>query len=239
MDRKTVPQVAARPDALRVEVAPNPRELLERYRHAATSWDQSVSMRVEFDYSLVYQGRDFRHWKYDLTHRRDGDRCEWFGRCQYEGKDDDGAYSHNEEFRQLVSADFYLDYRKRDDRGGDSDAIIGIDVKGMLLTLQTQSHDGGFLQGRTGGIGKATHLAEAMAESNALRYLGHLHRSGSETGGTGQSKAATQRRPLLGKMAPGSRSHRLADRALKNSKSLSIMLSKKSLPSRQVWKNAP
>jgi hypothetical protein len=157
--------------AVAAEVAPNPRELLDRYHQAVTAWDQSVSMRIECDQSMAHQGRDFRHWKYDTTHRRDGDRCEWFGRYQFEGKLDGNAYSFNEEFRDLVLEDRYLYYSRRDS-GNEHEALMGADVEERLLMLQAQSADGGFLQGRTGGIGSATHQAQAMRDSNDLRYLG-------------------------------------------------------------------
>ncbi len=153
------------------EVASDPRELLDRYRNAVTSWDKSVSMRIECDHSMAYQGRDFRHWKYDLRQRRDGDRCEWFGRCQFEGKLDGRPSSFNEEFRDLVADDYYLCY-SQPDSGGKGDAFMGTDVKERLLNLQTQARDGGFLQGRTGGIGSATHQAIAACDSNEMRYVG-------------------------------------------------------------------
>ncbi len=58
------------------EAVPGPRELLNRYQKAVTAWDRSVAMHIECDYSMAHQGRDFRHWKYDIQHRRDGGRRE-------------------------------------------------------------------------------------------------------------------------------------------------------------------
>jgi hypothetical protein len=153
------------------QAAPEPRELLDRYRKAATAWDKSVSMRVEYDQSVNERGRDLRHWKYDITHRRDGDRGEWFGRCHFEGKLDGESYSFNEDFRDLVTEDYFLRY-SRSDSPRESEALMGTEVRDRLLTLQTRSADGGFLQGRTAGIGTATHLAEAMCDGNEPRYLG-------------------------------------------------------------------
>ena len=157
--------------AVAAEVTPDPRELLDRYRRAATCWDKSVSMRVACEHSTVYRGMDFRHWKYDVTHRRDGDRCEWFGRYQFEEKLNGDLDSFTEEFRRLVSDDYYLYWSQRDS-GGEREAFAGADVKEQLRSLQTQSCDGGFLQGRTGGLGSATHLAAVMCDSNELRYVG-------------------------------------------------------------------
>jgi hypothetical protein len=154
-----------------VETVPDPRELLDRYRKAVTGWDRSVSMHIEYDHSMAYQGRDFRHWKYDLQHRRDGDRCEWFGHCQFEGKFDDNAYSFNEELRDLVTEDYYLCYSRRD-VGREETPVMGTEVKEHLFGLQVQSRDGNFLQGRTGGIGNATHQAQVMYDSNEVRYVG-------------------------------------------------------------------
>jgi len=159
------------PTVYAVETAPTPRELLDRYRKAVTGWDKSVSMRIECDHSMAYQGRDFRHWKYDVTHRRDGDRWESFGRCQFEGKLDGDPYSFNEEFRDLVLNDYYLRYSQRDS-GSEREAFVVTDVREMLLNLQAQSAHGGFLEGLTGGIGSATHQAEAMCDSNDVRYVG-------------------------------------------------------------------
>jgi hypothetical protein len=145
--------------------------LLDRYRKAVTGWDRSVSMHIECDYSMAYQGRDFRHWKYDIQHRRDGERCEWFGRRQFEGKHDGDAYSFNEELRDLVVEDYYLCYSRRDS-GREDTPVMGTNVKEHLFGLQAESRDGNFLQGRTGGIGKATHQAQAMCDSNEVRYVG-------------------------------------------------------------------
>ena len=151
--------------------APDPRALLDRYREAATGWDKSVSMRVEYDHSMNYRNTDIRRWKYDITHRRNGDRCEWFGRYQFEGKDEGRPYSFNEEFRDLVSDDYFLHHSQRDS-GGERETLMGADVRERLFMLQAQSADGGFLQGRTGGIGTATHHVQVMCDSNDVRYIG-------------------------------------------------------------------
>jgi len=152
-------------------VAPTPRELLDHYRKAVTGWDQSVAMRVECDHSMNDRGRDIRHWKYDLRQRRDGDRYESFGRCQFEGKLDGHPYAFNEEFRHLVLDDYYLYYSRRDS-GRESEAFLGTDVGERRLDLEMQSENGSFLQGRTGGIGSATHHAQAMCDSNEVHYIG-------------------------------------------------------------------
>ena len=171
--RSSMPPVGelVTPAVSSAEMAPDPRELLDRYRQAVTSWDKSVSMHVEYDHTMAYQGRDFRHWKYDIQHRRDGDRTEWFGRCQFEGKLDGNPYSFNEEFRDLILDEYYLHYSHRNS-GEKSDAFIGTDVGEWLATLEVQSPDGGFLQGRTGGIGEATHQVLAMCDSDDVRYVG-------------------------------------------------------------------
>jgi hypothetical protein len=161
------------PCAGAAEAAPDARELLDRYQQAVTRWERSVSMRIECDQSTNYQsGRDLRHWKYDLTHRRDGDRCEWFGRCQFEGKLDGDTYSFNEELRDLVLEDYYLHHSQRDTGPDRLDAFIATDVKEKLRGLLARSCSAGFLEGHMEGIGNATHQVYVMCDSNELRYVG-------------------------------------------------------------------
>jgi beta-lactamase regulating signal transducer with metallopeptidase domain len=155
----------------RSSTPPDPRQLLDRYLEAVTAWDKSVSMRIECDYLMNNQGRDIRHWKYDLRQCRDGDRWESFGRSQFEGELDDNPYSFNDEFRELVLDDYYLHYN-RHDSGPPLEAFLGTDVGAMLQNLQVHSAYGSFLQGRTGGIGNATHQAQVMCDSNDVRYVG-------------------------------------------------------------------
>ena len=63
-------------------------------------------------------------------HRRDGDRCEWFGRYQFEGKLNGNPYSFNEEFRELVLDDYRLSYSQRDVGPRRRDAFLETDVRG-------------------------------------------------------------------------------------------------------------
>ncbi len=77
------------PSKDRIDVRPTPKELVDLYKKAVTCWDKSVAMRVELTHSYEKRGIDLtniRHWTDDITHRRDGDRCEWFGRSQFKGE---------------------------------------------------------------------------------------------------------------------------------------------------------
>jgi hypothetical protein len=72
-----------------LDVRPTPKELVNLYKKAVTCWDKSVTMRVELVLSYEHRGTnktDIRSWKYDITRRRDGNRCEWFGRYQFKGE---------------------------------------------------------------------------------------------------------------------------------------------------------
>lgn len=158
-----------------LNVRPTAKELVNLYKKAVTCWDKSVVMRVETEHSMAKRGideTDIRHWKYDITHRREGDRCEWLGHCQFEGEHNGEEYSHNTEFKHIVGDDFFLSYTKRDSGEEPADALMGSDVKERLFTLQTQGFDGSFLLGRMGGIGSASKMAELMSDSKGLKLIG-------------------------------------------------------------------
>jgi hypothetical protein len=166
-------------------VKPTAKELVNLYKKAVICWDKSVSMRVETEHSMTKRGTDetdIRHWKYDITHRRDGDRCEWFGHCQFKGEHDGDEYSFNEQFTKMTGDDFFLYYTRRqlgDQPGIMTQALMGSNVKEKLVILQAQEPDGGFLQGRMGGIGSALKMAEMISESNGLKLIGQETLSGS------------------------------------------------------------
>ena len=156
------------------DAAPTAAELINRYRKAVTCWDTSVAMRVEVVHSYTSKSTDetdIRRWEYDTQHRRDGDRCEWFGRCRFDGELDGEKYSHTEQFRQVVGDDFVLYYGKRDSRK-EPEASMGSDVEEHRFMLQAQGPDGGFLQGRVPSIGSAQTIAEIMSECGHLRLVG-------------------------------------------------------------------
>ena len=95
-------------------------------------------MRVEVEHSWANRGidkTDIRHWTYDITHRRDGDRCEWFGRCQFKGELDGREYSLNEQFNQVVGDDSVLSYSKPDSEEEPGHAMLGSNVKKDLFLL--------------------------------------------------------------------------------------------------------
>jgi hypothetical protein len=158
-----------------------PEELVSLYRRAVTCWDKSMAMGAELVHSYEYRGKnktDIRHWKYETTHRRDGDRCEWFGHQEFRGEFNGNAMSFNEQFKILAGDDFFLYYRKRDNKEEPSIYMAG-DVEELLFTVQAQGNDGGFLLGRMGGIGPAAKMAEMMSESNSLKLIGQETLSGS------------------------------------------------------------
>jgi hypothetical protein len=164
-----------------VEVNPTAKELVNLYKKAVTCCDKSVAMRVELVLSWAKRGMDetdIRHWTYDMTHRRDGNRCEWFGREQFKGELNGDHYSFNEQFKHMVGDDYFLLYGKRDDKEEPSCALMGSDVEEKLL-MQAQGHDGGFLLGRMGGIGSAPKMVEVMSDSNSLNLIGQETLSGS------------------------------------------------------------
>lgn len=166
----------------RLDVRPTPKELVNLYKKAVTCWDKSVAMRVELVHSWVKRGTDetdIRHWRYDITHRRDGNRCEWFGRCQFKGELDGDDYSFNKQFKRMVGDDFFLYYTKLDSEEEPEDALMGSDVKEKLFLLQAQEPDGGFLQGRMGGIGSAPKIVEVMGENDSLNLIGQETLSGT------------------------------------------------------------
>jgi len=169
----------------RLDVKPNPKELVNLYKKAVTCWDKSVAMRVETEHSMVKRGvdeTDIRNWRYDITHRRDGNRCEWFGRCQFKGEHDGDDYSFNEQFTRMVSDEFFLYYTKRhleEESGEMSQALMGSNVKEQLFILQAQEPDGGFLHGRMSGIGSAPKMVEVMSDSDSLNLLGQETLGGS------------------------------------------------------------
>lgn len=162
----------------KLDVRPTPKELVNLYKKAVTCWDKSVAMRVETEHSMAKRGTDetdIRHWRYDLTHRRDGNRCEWFGHCQFEGEHDGDKYSFNEQFTKMVGDDFFLYYIRRqlgDQPGVMTQALMGSDIKEKLFILQAQEPDGGFLQGRMGGIGSAPKMVDVMCNSDSLNLIG-------------------------------------------------------------------
>lgn len=167
----------------RLDVRPTPKELVNLYKKAVTCWDKSVAMRVELEHSMVKRGTDetdIRHWEYDITHRRDGDRCEWFGRRQFKGEHDGDEYSHNTQFKSIVGDDFFLNYgnTKRDDKE-EPYALMGSDVKEQLFSMQAWGFDGGFLLGRMGGIGSVPKIVEVMGESDSLNLIGQETLSGT------------------------------------------------------------
>ena len=166
----------------RLDVKPTPKELVNLYKKAVTCWDKSVTMRVQTEHSMAKRGTDetdIRHWKYDITHRREGDRCEWFGRLQFKGEYNGEEYSHNTQFKHIVGDDFFLNYTKRDSGEEPADALMGSDVKEMLFVWQSQGYNGGFLLGRMSGIGSATKMVEVMSESDSLKLIGQETLSGS------------------------------------------------------------
>jgi len=166
---------------VRLDAKSNAKELVDRYRKAVTCWDKSVAMHVETEHSMIHKGveeTDIRHWRYDIKHYRDGDRCEWAGHCQFKGKLNGNEYSFNENFKRIVGEDFFLHYKKRDSED-EPRAFVGSDVKQNLFILQAQSPDGGFLQGRMGGMGSAAKMVELMSTSSSLRLIGEETLSGS------------------------------------------------------------
>jgi len=163
------------------DVRPTAKELVNLYKKAVTCWDKSVAMHVRLVRSYAKKGideTDIRDWEYDITHRRDGDRCEWFGREQFEGEHNGEKYSFNEQFTRVAGDDFFLYDGKRDNKE-ESYAFMGSNVKEELFILQAQEPDGGFLQGRMGGIGSASTMAELMSDSNSLNLIGQETLSGS------------------------------------------------------------
>jgi hypothetical protein len=166
-------------------VRPNAKELVNLYKKAVTCWDKSVAMRVELVHSYAKRGideTDIRHWKYDIKHRRDGDRCEWFGSCEFKGQHDGEDYSFNEQFTKIVGDDFFLSYTRRQ-LGGQpavmTQALMGSDVNEMLFAWHSQGYDGDFLLGRMGGIGSASKMAELISESDGLKLIGQETLNGS------------------------------------------------------------
>jgi hypothetical protein len=168
-----------------LDVKPTPKELVNLYKKAVICWDKSVAMRVETEHSYEHRGTDetdIRNWRYDITHRRDGDRCEWFGRYQFKGEHDGDEYSHNTQFKHIVGDEFFLYYTKRhlEEKSGEmSQALMGSDVKEQLFILQAQEPDGGFLRGRMGGIGSAPKMVEVMSDSGSLKLTGQETLGGS------------------------------------------------------------
>ena len=169
----------------RLDIKPTPKELVNLYKKAVTCWDKSVAMHVELVHSWKYkttEETDIRHWKYDITHRRDGNRCEWFGRCQFKGEHNGDEYSHNTQFKRIVGDEFFLyytDYTKQLGVEEEQDALMGSDVKEQLFMLQEQGPDGGFLQGRMGGIGSAAKMVDVMSENDNLKIIGQETLSGT------------------------------------------------------------
>jgi hypothetical protein len=167
-----------------LSLRPTAKDLVNLYKKAVTCWDKSVAMRVELVHSYAKRGideTDIRHWKYDITHRRDGDRCEWFGSCQFEGEHDGDEYSFNEQFTNLVGDDFFLYYTRRQlgyQPGVMTQALMGSNVKEKLFILQAQEPDGGFLLGRMGGIGSAPKMVDVMCESDGLNLIGQENLNG-------------------------------------------------------------
>ncbi len=158
----------------RSNVALTAAELIRRYRQAVTCWDTSVAMQVEVVHDWARKApdqTDIRHWRYDAQHRRGGNRCEWFGRCEFEGELDGETYSHVERFRQVVGDDFVLYYSERDS-AEDVYAAMHSTVEESRFMLQAQSPDGGFLQGRIGGIGTAPQIADLMSTCGDLHLVG-------------------------------------------------------------------
>ncbi|HCO96903.1 MAG TPA: hypothetical protein DIU00_23695 [Phycisphaerales bacterium] len=169
------------PSKVRLDVKPTPKELVNLYKRAVTCWDKSVAMRVEFVQSYEHRGTrktDIRHCIYDITHRRDGNRCEWFGRLQFKGEFNGNAMSCIEQFKHIVGNDFFLHYTKRIDKE-ESNAFMQSDVKEQLFFWQAWEHDGGFLLGRMGGIGSASKIVEVMSDSDSLKLIGQETLSGS------------------------------------------------------------
>jgi hypothetical protein len=173
------------PSGDKLDPRPAAKELVNLYKKAVTCWDKSVAMRVELVHSMAKRGTDetdIRNWRYDITHRRDGDRCEWFGRCQFKGEHDGVDYSFNEQFTNMVGDDFFLYYTKRhlgEQPGVMTQAIMGSNIKEKLFILQAQEPDGGFLQGRMGGIGIAPKMVDVMSDSDSLNLVGQETLSGS------------------------------------------------------------
>jgi hypothetical protein len=166
-------------------VRPNAKELVNLYKKAVTCWDKSVAMRVELVHSYAKRGideTDIRHWKYDITHRRDGDRCEWFGSCEFKGQHDGEDYSFNEQFTKIVGDDFFLSYTRRQ-LGGQpavmTQALMGSDVNEMLFVWHSLGYEGDFLLARMDGIGSASKMAELLSDSDGLKLIGQETLSGS------------------------------------------------------------
>jgi len=167
----------------RLDIRPTPKELVNLYKKAVTCWDKSVAMRVELVHSWKYKTpdeTDIRNWRYDITHRRDGNRCEWFGRCQFKGEHNGEDYSINTQFKRIVGDDFFLkySYTKRDSEE-EREAVMGSDVKETLFLLQAREPDGGFLQGRMEGIGSAPKMVDVMSDSDSLKIIGQETLSGT------------------------------------------------------------
>jgi len=159
----------------KLDTRPSAQELLNLYQQAVTCWDKCVAMRVESTHSYEMRGideTDIRHRRYDITHRRDCNRCEWFGRQQFKGESDGDDYFFNEQFKRIVGDDFFLFYTKRDSEEEPRDALMGSDVKETLFMLQAQGSDGGFLQGRMGGIGLAPKMVDVMSKTDNLELIG-------------------------------------------------------------------
>jgi len=169
----------------RLDVRPTPKELTNLYKKAVTCWDKSVAMRVELVHSYEHRGTDetdIRNWRYDMTHRRDGDRCEWFGRCQFKGEHNGDETLLDSQFKRIVGDDFFLYYTDYTDYTEDTeeqDAFMGSDAKEKLFLLQAQQPDGGFLQGRIECIGSAPKIVDVMSNSDSLNLIGQETLSGS------------------------------------------------------------
>ena len=157
-----------------IDVRPTPRQLVNLYREAVNCWDKSVAMRVELVHSVMARdtdGTENRRWEFDITHRRDGNRGEWFGTCQYKRNSDGGGSSFNEQFMRMVNDEFFLFYSKRDSKKR-PEARMGSNVREWLRILQAQEPDAGFLQGRMGGIGTSAKMVDLMSESDNLEIVG-------------------------------------------------------------------
>lgn len=157
------------------DTGPSAQELIHLYKKAVTCWDRSVAMRIELVHSYDRRSTDdmdIRRWTFDMTHRRDGDRCEWFGSCQFRGGHDGGETSINEVFKRIVGDDFVQYYSESDFEEETGDAFMAGDVQETLFRLQAQGQKGGFLEGRMGGIGLAPKIVDVMAASDSLYLLG-------------------------------------------------------------------
>jgi hypothetical protein len=163
-----------------LSVKPTAKELVNLYKKAVTCWDKSVAMRVEVERLSLKKSMDetnVRHWTYDITHRRDGDKCEWFGNCHYKGedhsKDEDDEYSINEKFKNIVGDDFVLYYIESDfEEEEQIQALIESNVKEKLFLFQAQNPDGGFLQGRMEAIGSAPKMVDVICATDSLHLIG-------------------------------------------------------------------